>query len=251
MTGGPQVPPAFFSELRGLLFDKDGTLFDFQASWGVWAQDVLAELAGDDPDLSMRLAETMRFDVDRARFHRDSVVIAGTGDEIAELIAPHLPDWPGGIEALGAWLGARAARAPMIEATPLRPLLTCLGSAGFRLGVATNDYEAVARVHLATDLSLFDFVAGADSGHGAKPGPGMMLAFAAATGLPPHQVLMVGDSLHDLQAGRSAGMRTLAVLTGVAEAQDLAPHADVICPDIGHLPRLLGLEPHESALAKP
>jgi phosphoglycolate phosphatase len=47
---------------------------------------------------------------------------------------------------------------------------------------------------------------------------------------------MVGDSRHDLQAGRAAGMRTVAVLTGIATSPDLRDLADVILPDIGHLP---------------
>jgi phosphoglycolate phosphatase len=237
----PSEPARFLSGIRGLLFDKDGTLFDFQASWGVWARDVLDELAGSDSALAARLASAMRFDPGRARFHPDSAVIAGTGDEVAALLAPHLPGWPGGVEALARWLGERAAQAPMVEAVPLVPLLSTLGSAGFRLGVATNDYESVARAHLAAQAALFDFVAGADSGHGAKPEPGMLLAFAAQCGLEPRQVLMVGDSRHDLVAGRAAGMPTLAVLTGVADSDELAPFADAICPDIGHLPRLLGI----------
>lgn len=242
MTAMQRVDPLpFKAEIRGLLFDKDGTLFDFQASWSVWAQWVLTELAGSDSRLSARLAEGMGFDAARGRFRRDSPVIASTVDEVAEVIAAHLPHRPGGAPELANWLGESGARAPMVEATPLRPLLSRLGSAGFRLGVATNDYEAVARAHLAAEAALFDFVAGADSGHGAKPEPGMLLAFAAQTGLAPGQVLMVGDSRHDLLAGRAAGMRTLAVLTGVAGADELAPHADAVVPDIGHLPRLLGL----------
>jgi phosphoglycolate phosphatase len=232
---------ASFGEIRALVFDKDGTLFDFQASWGAWAGDVLEGLAGDDRDLADRLARAMRFDRSRARFHPDSTVIAGTGDEIAELLASYLPDWPGGVDALADWLADHAARAPMVEAVPLRPLLSDLSSAGFRLGVATNDYEAVARTHLAGIIELLDFVAGADSGHGAKPEPGMLLAFASRFGLEPRQVLMVGDSRHDLVAGRAARMPTLAVLTGVAGTDELAPFADLVCPDIGHLPRLLGL----------
>jgi len=46
---------------------------------------------------------------------------------------------------------------------------------------------------------------------------------------------MVGDSLHDLHAGRAAGMQCVAVLTGVAEAAELGPAADIVLPDIGHL----------------
>jgi phosphoglycolate phosphatase len=52
---------------------------------------------------------------------------------------------------------------------------------------------------------------------------------------------MVGDTTHDLAAGRAAGMLRIAVLTGVAEEADLAAEADVVLPDIGHLPDWLGL----------
>ena len=102
----------------------------------------------------------------------------------------------------------------------------------------TNDSESVARAHLraAGIEGMFDFVAGADSGHGAKPSPGPLLAFATAMGHAPDRVVMVGDSLHDLAAGRAAGMWTAGVLTGMADADTLAPMADVVLPDIGHLP---------------
>jgi phosphoglycolate phosphatase len=47
---------------------------------------------------------------------------------------------------------------------------------------------------------------------------------------------MVGDSTHDLQAGRAAGMRCVGVLTGMAPRDVLAPHADVVLENIGALP---------------
>jgi phosphoglycolate phosphatase len=34
-------------------------------------------------------------------------------------------------------------------------------------------------------------------------------------------------------------MRTIGVLTGLALAEDLAPLADVVLPDIGHIPAWL------------
>ena len=69
----------------------------------------------------------------------------------------------------------------------------------------------------------------------------MCLAFAREMELDPSEVLMVGDSLHDLHAGTAAGMRTLGVLTGLASAEDLAPHADMVLPDIGGLLSGLGI----------
>jgi phosphoglycolate phosphatase len=120
---------------------------------------------------------------------------------------------------------------------PLRPVLGALRGRGLRLGVATNDSEGPARAHLAQAgvADLFDFVAGFDSGWGGKPAPGQLAAFAAHTGILPTRIAMVGDSRHDLMAGRAAGMRTVAVLTGIAEAPELSPLADAVLPDIGHL----------------
>jgi len=102
----------------------------------------------------------------------------------------------------------------------------------------TNDTEYGARAHLgaAGVLERFDFIAGFDSGHGAKPAPGPLLAFARAVSVAPDRVVMVGDSTHDLIAGRRAGMACIGVLTGTALAEDLAPFADAVLPDIGHLP---------------
>jgi phosphoglycolate phosphatase len=224
--------------IDALLFDKDGTLFDFRISWGRWAAGFLAGLATDAAHAD-RLGRAIGFDAESRAFAPDSPVIAATAADIAAALAPHLAGIS--VTDLTDRIDETAGSAPMSEAVPLRPLLTSLRGRGLRLGVATNDSEAPARQHLAAHgiTDCFDFVAGYDSGHGAKPGPGMCLAFAAACKLDPARVAMVGDSRHDLQAGRSAGMRTVAVLTGIAQAGDLAPLADVVLPDIGALPAWL------------
>ncbi len=227
--------------VRAVLFDKDGTLFDFQATWSPFAAMMLDQLGGRDPERRGRLARAIGFDEGAGRFLPESKVIAGTGREAAELVAAYLPPPAPPLDQLEALIKEAAASVPPVEAVPLRPLLGTLATAGLKLGVATNDHVAVADRHLGDLREAFDFVAGFDSGFGAKPEPGMLLAFARHCDLPPHSVLMVGDSHHDLRAGRAAGMRTLAVLTGVASSDDLAPHADALRPDIGHLPALLGL----------
>jgi phosphoglycolate phosphatase len=221
--------------INALLFDKDGTLFDFRISWGRWASGFLAGLATDAAHAD-RLGRAIGFDAATQGFAPDSPVIAATAADIAAALAPHLGGIP--VTELTERIDETAGSAPMSEAVPLLPLLSGLRDRGLRLGVATNDSEAPARQHLAAHgiTDCFDFIAGYDSGHGAKPGPGMCLAFAAACGLPPRRVAMVGDSRHDLQAGRAAGMHTVAVLTGIAKAPDLAPLADVVLPDIGAIP---------------
>lgn len=222
--------------IDGVIFDKDGTLFDFRRSWGAWSAGVLAELARDDAHARV-LARAIGYDLDSGDFAPDSPVIAATAQEIAADLLVHLPGT--NLLALTDRLNALAIGAPMAEAVPLLPLLTDLRARGLRIGLATNDTELPARTHLANHgiEALFDFIAGCDSGHGGKPAPGMLLAFARQMGLAPARIVMVGDSRHDLAAGRAAGMRTVAVLTGIAKAADLAPFADVVLPDIGGLGR--------------
>ncbi|MBL9062202.1 HAD family hydrolase [Tabrizicola sp.] len=221
--------------IDGLLFDKDGTLFDFRVSWGRWAQGFLTGIATDKAH-ARRLGRAIGFDLDSGAFAPDSPVIAATAADIAAALAPELSGVS--VEDLTDRIDASAGQAPMSEAVPLRPLLSALRAAGLRLGVATNDSEVPARQHLANHgiTDCFDFISGYDSGHGAKPGPGMCLAFARQLGLEPSRVVMVGDSRHDLDAGRAAGMRTIAVLTGIAKREELAPHADVVLADIGAIP---------------
>ena len=157
---------------------------------------------------------------------------------------PHLPQGTDHA-ALVARMNRLAAEAEPVPAADLIPLFTGFRARGMKVGLVTNDAEEAARSHLshAGVLGYFDFVAGFDSGHGAKPEPGPLLAFCAAEGLNPARVAMVGDSRHDLISGRAAGMATVAVLTGIAGAGELAPHADVVLPDIGHLPGWLDRVP--------
>ncbi|WP_198666125.1 HAD family hydrolase [Tropicimonas sp. IMCC34043] len=227
--------------LRGLLFDKDGTLFDFQATWGGWAADLLLDLAADDPVQADALAARLRLDRHARRYHPDSVAVAGTTEHVVRALLPLLPDQS--FSVLYERIVAESQKIEAIEAVPLVPLLDRLRAEGFVLGVATNDEAAAAAAQLrgCGVLQLFDFVAGADSGHGAKPGPGQCLAFAEATGIDPARVAMIGDSIFDLSAGAAAGMVPVGVLTGPATEAELAPFAAAILPDIGHLPGWLGL----------
>lgn len=226
------------TRIKGILFDKDGTLFDFSTTWEAWAAAFLQRIARDATH-AQELGAAIGFDAEKRAFDPGSIVIAGTPDEVTQALLPNLPGLSHA--ALIDILNAEAEHAPQAEAAPLRPLLQALRDADLCLGVVTNDAETPARAHLdgAGVTQMFDFIAGFDSGFGAKPEPGQLLAFADAVGLLPAQIVMVGDSLHDLVAAQRAGMRGVGVLTGLAGSATLAPHAEVVLPDIGHLPRWL------------
>jgi phosphoglycolate phosphatase len=236
--------------LRGVLFDKDGTLFDFEATWREAMAGMFDHLAAGDSTLAARLGEAVGFDVAGRRFLPNSVVVAGSFGDVASVLAPLMPGQSRErLEALGRAAAMGLSAPCLVPAAPDLPgLLDGLRDRGLALGVATHDGEAAARRHLAavSVLDRFAFVAGYDSGFGLKPGPGMVTAFARTCGIAAGDLAMVGDSVHDLGAARAAGARlAIGVLTGPARAEDLAPHADAVLPSIAALPAFLDAEGFE------
>jgi phosphoglycolate phosphatase len=230
------------TRLAGILFDKDGTLIDFDRTWGPAAFEVMREMARGDEVVFARLAEANHFVVEEKRFLRSSPLVAGSSASYGALWAAVLgrqdgPELQAEMDERFRLWGERTV-APIGE--PLA-VLRALAADGYRLGIATNDAEASALAQ-ADRLGLMphlDFIAGYDSGHGGKPEPGMVLAFADKLGVPPAAVALVGDSTHDLHAARSAGAVAIAVLTGPAPREELAPHADHVVATIADLPALL------------
>ncbi|PTQ71273.1 phosphoglycolate phosphatase [Celeribacter persicus] len=222
--------------IEAILFDKDGTLMDFQASWGPWAASVIARICGEDTVLSDAVAQALGFDSMARRFHPDSAVIAGTPQEVLDLLGPFFPD--ASLETILSWLEPDPAD---FVPSPVAGLVeTCgiLQARGLRLGVVTNDFEAAGHDHLR-QMGVADFfatVVGYDSGFGGKPEPGPCLGAADRLGVAAGACVMVGDSLHDLEAARRAGMIPVAVLTGVAGAEELSPHAEVVLETVAGLP---------------
>lgn len=225
--------------IKGLLFDKDGTLFDFQKSWGSWCALAIDDMAAEDPVIAARLANVLGFNHAGRVFYPESPVIAGTLDQLVDLVHSVFPARDRA--ELKDYMIDSATDVPMVPVVPLVPLLDGFRSRDLKIGLATNDAEIPARAHLedANILSHFDFIAGFDSGFGGKPEPGMLLGFCEAMNLAPHQVAMIGDSTHDLFAGQAAGMVNIGVLTGTATSADLSPYSNVVLDHIGHIPAWL------------
>lgn len=227
--------------IKGLVFDKDGCLFDFNATWGGFTAALLRQETRDVPDMLVPLADALGYNLTTATFRKDSLVIAGTADEVVAATLPFVPETSA--SALLERFKTASMTAPQIEVTPLAPLFSRLRTAGFALGIATNDAEGPARANLRSVgvEGHFDFIAGFDSGYGGKPAPGQLIGFCETTRLAPQDCVMIGDSTHDLHAGRAAGMTTVGVLTGVATRDDLAPHADHVFGSIAEIPQWLGM----------
>jgi phosphoglycolate phosphatase len=232
------------NRIRGLLFDKDGTLIDFFATWGAAYRAVADEIAGTlgDRDLADRLLVEGGYDPATGALDPASPLACGTNDEIASLWAGLAgSDDVEGLKRRVA-LGFHRFGLEPVPVTDLPTLFRRLRARGFRLGVATNDHDAATRASLAfLGLDgLLDFVAGADTGFGGKPGPGMLHGFCEAVGLEPREVAVIGDTAADVAMARAgtAGL-VVGVLTGASGHQALAGIADHVIPTIAELEALL------------
>ncbi len=228
--------------ISAILFDKDGTLLDFDATFGPAGWHILNDLAGGDAGLLAALAEIAGYDLAARRFAHDAPFVADPTEVYGPAWAQTL-DRPANtafFEQIDQ-LTAQYALANLTVFQDVADTLDHLAGCGLPLGIATNDVEAVARdqISILGFSGYFTFIVGCDSGHGAKPGPGMVHAFAAHTGIPPAEIAMVGDSLRDLQTARAAGAVAIAVTTGLAAAEMLAPHADHVIGRLGDLDRII------------
>lgn len=234
------------TRIRGALFDKDGTLIDFTATWRGLSEGMIRDYADGDDDLARSLGRAVGFDVETGVFLPGSPIVADAADEVARLMAALTPGRTA--DEIESDLNRRATAVAdgdgdgLAPVAGLRSALESMAAMGVALGVGTHDAEAAARAHSKKIgvADLMAFYAGYDSGCGLKPGPGMPNAFAASAGLAPADIVMVGDSVHDLGAGRAAGVAaSVAVLTGPATEEMLAPLADVVLPSVADLPDYL------------
>jgi phosphoglycolate phosphatase len=230
--------------IRAVLFDKDGTLLDFHATWVPVYEALARQVAGGAGEAADRLLDLAGRDPRTGRIHPESILGAGTLAQLAALWAGALGAADG--EALRRSIEDYARTASTAHARPvgdLPALFARLRGRGLALGVATMDSEQAARLHLAAFgiEALVDFVCGYDSGHGVKPEAGMVQAFCRAVGRRPDEVAVVGDTLHDLAMGRAgaAGL-VVGVLTGASAREALQPHADHVLASIAELESVLG-----------
>ncbi|MCF2133120.1 MULTISPECIES: HAD family hydrolase [Mycetohabitans] len=125
----------------------------------------------------------------------------------------------------------------------IRPLLDGLSARGIQWGIVTNKVERLA-LPLVARLGLgaaAGCVIGGDTTPYPKPHPAPLLLAAQRLGIAPTSMVYVGDDLRDIEAGKAAGMLTVAAAYGYC-GNDVAPSdwaADHVVETTTELQRLL------------
>ncbi len=232
-------------EVDLVIFDKDGTLFDFRAMWArILRQqvDALAEAAGGDEDFVRALYADMGTDPAGLNMDPRGPLALATYEEmrVIMMLALYRRGWAWDVAQQRAMEITAVERWPALETLvfPIGDVAGLLGRmrrAGLSIGVATTDVRDMTAKMLALIGigALVDGMACADDGVALKPAPDSLLALCRQIGVPPARALMVGDAPTDMLAGRAAGVAgCVGVITGVSGRADLEPFADVVLDSI-------------------
>jgi phosphoglycolate phosphatase len=228
---------------QGIIFDKDGTLIDFDAMWGGWVV-YLAEQLHALSGLSVRepLCLAMGYDDANKKVLALGKLAASPMSLLYQLTVDVM-------ESVG--LSADQAKHvveqgwcipdPVMLAKPftdMRDLFGKFHEQNIKLGIATTDDRAPTQAMIeAFDVEEYlTSMVCADDGIPAKPAPDMVLTICQRMSLHPSKVMVVGDTVADLKMARSAGAGlVVGVLSGVSNVHDLMPYADVIIDSVDEL----------------
>jgi len=220
---GLHLPPS------GVLFDLDGTLLD-SAPAAYAALQALCDDIGATPPPFVQV---------RAIVSRGASAVLRTllPDAGAAELDAHMPRF---VAHYIRVMGPLSRPFDGIEA-----LLGALETAGIPWGVVTNKAECMA-FPLLKEIGWWQRAASVVAGGTVaqrKPDPAPVLHACEKAGIDPRRGAFVGDDPRDIQAGRRAGMATVAVTWGyLAGSHPANWGADIVLDHAGQLMRLLKLE---------
>ncbi|MDP2968658.1 MAG: HAD family hydrolase [Deltaproteobacteria bacterium] len=248
MTGieyqGKRIP------CRLIIFDKDGTLIDFTATWVPLIRKRVAFLLKkleENKGLEAFLLKSWGIDPVSGKVDpRGPCPVSPRGDEIiigTMALYQHGYPWDEAkqwvsqafdeADADGDW------REKVVPIKGIQTFLSGLKRDGFHTALATNDErrdtEAILN-HLGMD-GLFDIILCSGEVSPAKPHPETIFTICRRLNVGPQEAVMVGDSVTDMMMGKRAGVAlTVGILEGgVTPREELEKVADLVVDSIQDL----------------
>lgn len=194
--------------IRAVLFDLDGTLVDSLDD----LTDAVNHVRGafSHPPLP---ADSVRLKVGKGARNLVSQILPGAPDTDIDRALDMF------LEYNRLHIADRSRLYPGVPET-----LHEFAARGIRMAVISNKNEDLSALIVRTlgIHDLFEVICGGDTYPENKPSPLPLLKTMGKMGVAPHECVMVGDSINDMEAGRRAGITILACTWGYGDAGELA-----------------------------
>ena len=236
-------------DIACIVFDKDGTLIDFNLTWAkrtaAWIQAMVDSVNGS-PNLAHEIARTTGYDWRHKHVLPDGPIAVTTAVKLVALASgelyKHGLPWHEAekavIESIIPTLGAPFQDGEIVALGDVIGTFQELKEAGIQIAIATGDNRQPTQETL-TALNIEDYVGAVRCGDDPlpeKPDPAVLLGIADELGIETSQMLMVGDTVNDMLAGRNANVAGCIGITGsTGDAAQLAYHADVLLTSIDRI----------------
>jgi phosphoglycolate phosphatase len=235
-------------EINCAVFDKDGTLIDFERAWGQRIRDwitLLVSTVSGDEGLAKALYHMFGYDPIQRQVAIDGPILVSSGSTMKTLSAGVLYAEQGlpwhqaekvAIESLWSIFGPPLSDEEIQPLGDVKGTIRELREAGIAIAVATADNRQITE-HCLQVLGIdqdVDLLMCGDDPLPQKPDPGVLAWISNELELQPGKLLMIGDTINDLLTGRNGHAAGCIGISpnGSNGAEVLAPFADIILPTI-------------------
>lgn len=228
---------------QAIIFDKDGTLIDFDLMWGSWTLQLAGRLqASLGLDVRQALCQCYGYDIASRKIVPDGKLTCTPMWRLRELMVGVVKSL--GVSTMESTCAVEKAWSVPDPVTLAKPftdtlqLFTNIHKLEIKIAIATADdrtpTEAMLEAFGVKDLVTTMICA--DDGIPAKPAPDMVATICRRMNVDPRNVIVIGDTVADLQMARSAGAGyVIGVLSGVGSLANLTPLADILIDTIDTL----------------
>lgn len=232
-----------FTEIKGIIFDKDGTLSDSQKYLRELAIKRTRIIDAQIPGIGEPLL--MAFGVEANTIDNTGLMAVGSRMENEIVTAGYIAEtgrgWFESLQiARKAFLEADKVVSERASMSSLFPgslkVLQNLHKAGIKLGILSADTtEGVENFVKFNQLSPYIHLNMGVDDNITKPDPRLFLEACDRLGVEPQNTLMIGDSLGDMQMGKAAGAAGVIGISWYQSSMNNLPSADITISQLNQI----------------